>query len=191
MRFWKTQRGLDGVVRVAEAIAGGGDLDFVAGEEMHGDTADFLIAVIRDRSKFGMVALLSLYRLKPFPVLSPICKTGKSFGAVRPCFPINPNCHSRHPLRRKADMSSPSTLPRPDNIQPRMPIDREMVDRPMGMIDPHDPGLNAPCCGDTRQTSEHQYKCPHTLANNPPPHSSPPCAGHDCGSGRFSGVLMG
>ncbi|KPX26729.1 hypothetical protein ALO72_102324, partial [Pseudomonas syringae pv. delphinii] len=42
------QRGLDRVFRAAEGVAGGGDLNVIAGQEVHGEAADFLAGVVGD-----------------------------------------------------------------------------------------------------------------------------------------------
>ncbi|EPM43137.1 hypothetical protein A256_27803, partial [Pseudomonas syringae pv. actinidiae ICMP 19103] len=60
-------------------MAGGGDLEFIAGQEVHGQAADFLAGVIRDGYCFVVLAFLSIDFFKPSIVFFPICKTGKTF----------------------------------------------------------------------------------------------------------------
>ena len=50
-------------------MAGGGDLEFVAGQEVHGEAADFLTGVVGDGDGLGVLAFLGINFVKPGIVL--------------------------------------------------------------------------------------------------------------------------
>ena len=54
------QRGLDRVFGAAVGVTGGGDLQLVAGQEVHGEAAGFLAGVVWDGDYFGVFAFLCI-----------------------------------------------------------------------------------------------------------------------------------
>ncbi|MNL84694.1 hypothetical protein D3C87_2127440 [compost metagenome] len=59
------QRGLDRVFRAAVGVARGGDLQLIAGQEVHGETAGFLAGVVWDGDYFGVLAFLRIHLCLP------------------------------------------------------------------------------------------------------------------------------
>ena len=72
------QRGLDRVFGAAVGVAGGGDLQFFAGQEVHGEAADFLAGVVRDWDDFAVLAFLSSNIISPNQVVRFIRKPRKA-----------------------------------------------------------------------------------------------------------------
>ncbi|MNG02263.1 hypothetical protein D3C84_852830 [compost metagenome] len=103
---------------------------------MDGETADFLVGIVRDWYDFAVLAFLSSDLLRPCLVFDFIRKAGKSIGISHPSLPIHTH---RHPLlptcRRDITAPAPATLVGPDNVDPRTAIDTEMIDGPVGVVD--------------------------------------------------------
>ncbi|EGH68794.1 hypothetical protein PSYAC_28710, partial [Pseudomonas syringae pv. actinidiae str. M302091] len=81
----------------AIGMAGGGDLEFIAGQEVHGQSADFLAAIIGDRKCFAVLAFLRIHFLLPSKILRSISKARKVVGVSHTCLPINTHSHPRLP----------------------------------------------------------------------------------------------
>ena len=59
------QWGFDWVFRATVGIAGGRDLEFIAGQEVDGEAADFLAGVVRDGNSFAELTFLGSYLIPP------------------------------------------------------------------------------------------------------------------------------
>lgn len=130
------QRGFDGVFRAAVGVAGGGDLNVVAREEVHGDPADVLAGVIGDWDGLGVAAFLSGNVVPPSKIFFSVMKARETFRTSYSRLPINTHSHPRPPaLRRHITAPATAALIRPNNVDPRAPIYAEMVDGPVGMVD--------------------------------------------------------
>ncbi|KJZ42944.1 hypothetical protein VC35_21120 [Pseudomonas fluorescens] len=130
------QRGLDRIFRAAVGVAGGGDLQFVAGQEVHGEAADFLAGVVGDGDYLGVLAFSRIDFVKPGVVFSLIGETWIVIRISNSRLPFDAYCHARLPARRRDVTAPPApSLIRTDDVQPRMAIDAKLVDGPMGMID--------------------------------------------------------
>ncbi len=130
------QRGLDRVFRAAEGVAGGSDLNVIAGQEVHGEAADFLAGVVGDGDYFAVLAFLSSYFSGPSFVFSFVGKTGKTIGVGHTGFPINTHRHSRQPAQR-GDVTATTTAPliSTNDVDSRLTIDTKAVDRPVRVVD--------------------------------------------------------
>jgi len=134
------QRGFDRVFGAAIGVAGRGDLKLVTGQEMYGETADFLVGVVRDWDLFGVLAFLGVNFFNPVEILRSIGKPRKLIGKVTHATssrsPIDTYRHSWFPFRRSyVATPSSSALIGPNNVEARAAIDAEVVDGPVGVVD--------------------------------------------------------
>ena len=71
------QWGFDWVFGATVGIAAGRDLEFIAGQEVDGEAADFLAGVVRDVDYFAVATSFRINFINPSIVFFSICKAGK------------------------------------------------------------------------------------------------------------------
>ncbi|MNQ79413.1 hypothetical protein D3C85_943580 [compost metagenome] len=63
-------------------MAGGGDLEVIAGQEVHGDAADFLAGIVGHWYDFAVLAFLGFDFFNRGQIFRPIRKSGELIGEL-------------------------------------------------------------------------------------------------------------
>ncbi len=103
---------------------------------MHRNAAHVLAVIVRQRNGFAVLTVLSLHFLNPGKVLFIITKARGTFCITHPGFPVNAHRHTRRPAGGYAEAAAATApLERTYNVDARLAIDTEVVDRPFCVVD--------------------------------------------------------
>ena len=103
---------------------------------MHRNAAYILAVIVGQQDGFAVLAILGLHFLSPCKVLFIIAKARKSFHIPHPGFPVNAHRHTRRPAGGHAEAAAATApLKRTYNVDARLTVDTEVVDRPFCVVD--------------------------------------------------------
>ena len=103
---------------------------------MYRNAAHILAVIVGQRDSFAVLPVLGLHFLSPGKVLFIIAKARKSFHIPHPGFPVNAHRHTRRPAGGHAEAAAATApLKRTYNVDARLAVDTEVVDRPFCVVD--------------------------------------------------------